>query len=159
MQYTVEEITTISQLTEALYNDPDYIINTLSFSSCLFEEMKQIVFEDINSVITLEEEAVCAVISSVAFFNWADRMKSKSTREVTLCFYWDSDVLGVDLMTLNSTKIGCTSWMSSRVVTAILLFLNTKGVGIRLHKPSMREIVQMVQSYLYPTYHNCHQPP
>lgn len=156
MQYTVDETTTITHLTESLCSDPDYVIDTLSFSSSLFEEMKQVVLKDVNSsVTTLDNESVCAVISSVSFFEWIDSVRSKSSKEVTLCFYWDWDVLGVDLMAIDGIKIGCTSWMSSKVITSILLFLNRKEIGMRCHKPSMREIVDMVQKYFYPSHHNC----
>ena len=110
-----------------------------------------------NSIITLNDDSVWAVLSSVSFFDWIDCVKSKCTKEVSLCFYWDWDVLGVDLMAIDGRKMGCTSWVSSRVITSILIFLNKRGIGSRLHihTQSLQEIVQMVHKCFYPSYHSC----
>lgn len=114
------------------------IIRTHIFSSDLFKEMKGALQMLVQSLTKPDEESYHAVISATCLSLWIDDVSSK-TRDVSVNFYWDDDVLafevvngGVCIWFSATDSMYNTSYMSKDVILCMISFLTSKSVSMKL---------------------------
>lgn len=133
--YTNEEREHARELVDTFLSSDCYVIQTEFFPSGVLRECLDRISRERRT--TLDPQTVNEVVSTVALSDLLGDIGGS----VNVCFYWDYDVLAIDLATRHTPKVGCISYLPSSFIRDVILHLHHESVPIRTYMPTEEEAI------------------